>query len=201
MDLLNQHLSYDDVATEESRALFRGGKPIGHEWLPTGTLLSRFVPVRPYSAVCPWWILFRPFTMSNRQRVPGLGDFLYESGCRIGAWGQLVEAPGCRISCMEHASRLTLVRLMQPVYAWMGPSSQDRPEPCGGAFILHGGEFRVWIPGLAANMIIHVPIPRELHVPPPVAAEADEPARTGPARTGPADSTHNDADREASADC
>ncbi len=179
MRLLNQDLRYEDVATEESRALFLGAAPIAHEVLHTGTLLCRFVPRGAHATVCPWWILFRPFALSNSKIVPGLGDFLYQSGSRVDARGFLVEGPGVGITCMEPGSRLTLVQIIQSAYAWMGPTNPQRREPCGGSLALRGGEFRVWIPGLRADMLQPVPIPRELYVVAAqrqaVAGDSDEP--------------------------
>lgn len=165
MALLNEFARYDDVATPESRALFLGGSPISKELLHTGLLLCRFVP-RGWAAgaACPWWILVQNFGMSNATTAPGIGDFLMQSGCRLLPTGELHQPEGVRISCMEPASRLQMVRLIESAYGFMGPTVPQRPEPCGGVIALRGGEFRVWIPGLRAGMLQPVPPPASLRM-------------------------------------
>ncbi len=176
MPLLNQHSTYDDVSTEESRALFLGGRPLAHEVLHTGALLCRFVPRTASPAVSAWWIMFNPFRLENGTIVPGIGQFLLQSGCRINQRGMMQEGQDVKLSCMETGSIFAMVRLIESAYAFMGPTVPWRPEPCGGVMPLRGGEFRVWIPGLTANMLQPVPTPRALFIEsPPTATEADLP--------------------------
>ncbi|MCW5964948.1 MAG: hypothetical protein KIT83_12990 [Bryobacterales bacterium] len=170
MALLNEDSAYEEVCTKESSALFLGGGPTAKELLHVGTLLCRFTPRAAPTSVCPWWIFFHAFRMSNMSTIPGIGDFLMESGCRIQPQGTLSQPPGVRLSCVEPASRFTLVRLIEPVYAFMGPTAPQRMEPHGGVIALRGGEFRVWIPGVTASMLQWTPPPRELFASPPVRA-------------------------------
>lgn len=179
MALLNENSAYEDVSTKESRALFLGGSPIAKELLHSGTLLCRFAPRAAPASVCQWWIFFHAFRMSNMQTVPGIGPFLMESGCRVQPQGTLRQPPGVRLSCVEPASRFTLVRLIEPVYAFMGATVPQRVEPHGGVIALRGGEFRVWIPGLSDSMVQWTPTPRELFASPPARTNGQAVAEPG----------------------
>lgn len=165
MGFLNEFESYDAVATPESRALFLGGSPIAKEVLRTGLLLCRFVP-RAWADthVCPWWILVDPVSMSNGSVAPGIGEFLLTSGCRLLPTRELYQPAGVQLTCVERYSRFHMVRLTQPVYGFLGPTVPQRPEPCGGASPLRGGEFRVWIPGLTKAMLLQVPPPHSFWI-------------------------------------
>lgn len=163
MTLLNKGMAYEAVATTESRKLFLGGSPLHHEPLFTGMRLCRFEPLASMGGcVCPWWLLYDDFALSNGQVIPGLGNYLVGSGCRVDPQRNLVAPPGVRLSCMEPGSRFAMVRLITSAYGYLGPTVPQRPEPCGGRLPLRGGELRVWIPGLEAGMVQPVAAPPDL---------------------------------------
>lgn len=184
MSLLNKDIPYGDIATEQSREVFLPESTPSRELLHTGTRLCLFVPAPSrFAHVHHWWILFHPHLLSNHQTVPGIGEFLYHSGCRIDHNGHLIRPPGVSVCCAENKSRFLVVALTKPVYGYIGLTRRSRPEPCGGTVRLAGGEFRAWIPGISALDLQRVPTPVELCYQPPAPENAEE-ALAGEADAG-----------------
>ncbi|MCZ2156613.1 MAG: hypothetical protein LC114_22370 [Bryobacterales bacterium] len=153
MALLNELICYADVATNLSNSVFLGGAPEAKELLPNGARLFRFSRIVQPSITCEWWMHFDDFVLQDRRVIPGFGSFLHQSGCRIDNNGRFIPANDLKLTCAAPGSRMMLVRLNTPVYAFMGASTVQRPDPAEPGLALHGGEFRVWIPGiLARNM-------------------------------------------------
>jgi hypothetical protein len=175
--LLNEDIAYGHVATSQSRQVFLPEIIPTRELLHTGTRLCFFAPaLGSPSSASQWWILLNPFQLSDRRTMPGIGEFLYHSGCRFDHNHQLIAAPGVKLGCAEPRSRFVLVALTKSVFGYIGLTNTHRPEPNGGTMPLPGGEFRVWIPGLSAEHIQRLPIPRELQyvAPEPTSEEAEE---------------------------
>lgn len=163
MGLLNEDVAYVDLATSQSQDVFLPDAIPSRELLHTGTRLCFFAPTpTAVASTHQWWILLNPLLLSNNRTVPGIGEFLYRSGCRIDHNFRLIAPEGVKVCCAEPQSRFVLVSLTKPVYGYVGETRTHRPEPNGGALPVAGGEFRVWIPGLCAQHIQRLPIPREL---------------------------------------
>ena len=163
MPLLNEEIPYAAAATEQSRRLFAGEQAAYHEVLHTGTRLCRFARRHAISQeVCEWWMLFDDYALSNGRRLGGFSGFLAASASRIDGMGGFRVGHGVKLGCAEPNDRFVLVRLNVSVYAYMGTTVPMRTDPCGGALSLPGGEFRVWIPGLASSMVTPIGVPPEL---------------------------------------
>lgn len=159
MALLNEFTAYADVATSLSNSVFLGGTPEAKEHLPNGIRLFRFGRSAHPPAPCEWWMHFDDFALQDRRVIAGFGNFLHQSGCRIDVNGRFVSANGIALGCADPGSRLVLVRLNVPVYAFMGVSTVQRPDPGEPGLAHRGGEFRVWIPGISARMMNLIPTP------------------------------------------
>ncbi|MDZ7639113.1 MAG: hypothetical protein U5J83_12835 [Bryobacterales bacterium] len=176
MPLLNETLSYPEAATSLSRSIFLGGSPEAKEPLPSGTRLFRFARVAYTATPCEWWMLFDDFVLQDRRVIGGFSSFLYHSGCRIGPNGNFLPVGEISLGCADPGSRLVLVQLNTPVYAFLGASTVQRPDPCEPGLSQRGGEFRVWIPGIGARMMNTVSVPRQFLAEAPEAKEEDAPA-------------------------
>lgn len=167
MPLHNELRDYDDVATSLSRSIFLGGKPESKEVLHSGTHLFRFARFANAGTPCEWWMLFDDFALQDQRVIGGFRAFLHYSGCRIDPNGRFVPAGDISLGCADPGTRLVLVRLNTPVYAFMGVSTVQRPDPGEPGLAQRGGEFRVWIPGLEARLLNLVSVPRQFVAEPP----------------------------------
>ncbi len=186
MALHNELCAYADVATSHSRSVFLGGSPESKEVLPSGTQLFRFARFANAASACEWWMLFDDFALQDQRVIGGFRAFLHHSGCRIDPNGRFVPAGDISLGCADPGSRLVLVRLNTPVYAFMGASTVQRPDPAEPGLAQRGGEFRVWIPGLPARFLNAAALPAHFLAVPSLAER--EPAiaerETGIAREG-----------------
>jgi|GEM_PF-2329047 len=166
--LLNQGIPYQDAATEESTGFFQQESTPLLELLHTGTRLCCFAPITSAARTQrSWWVLFDPHKLSNLTVVPGIGDFLFHSGCRIDHNRRLHQPSGVKVCCAEARSQFLMVSLVRPVYAYIGLTRKWRPEPLGGTLPLPGGEYRVWTPGLTSLDVQLIPLPSPLIFLPP----------------------------------
>lgn len=171
MALHNELRAYADVATSLSRSVFLGGSPETKEVLPSGTHLFRFARFANASTACEWWMLFDDFALQDQRVIGGFRAFLHYSGCRIDPNGRFVPVDGISLGCADPGSRLVLVRLNTPVYAFMGVSTVQRPDPGEPGLAQRGGEFRVWIPGLQARHLNAALLPAHFVAAPPTAEQ------------------------------
>lgn len=160
MPLLNEFTVYDEVATSLSTSIFLGGGPEAKEALPSGTRLFRFARVAHAATPCEWWMLFDDFVLQDRRLISGFSAFLHHSGCRIDPNGRFVPVGDITLGCADPGSRLVLAQLNTPVYAFVGASTVQRPDPGEPGLAQRGGEFRVWVPGLAARLLNTISVPR-----------------------------------------
>lgn len=179
--LLNQGIPYQDAATEESTGFFQQESTPLLELLHTGTRLCCFAPITSAARTQrSWWVLFDPHKLSNLTLVPGIGDFLFHSGCRIDHNRHLHQPSGVKVCCAEARSQFLMVSLVRPVYAYIGLTRKWRPEPLGGTLPLPGGEYRVWTPGLTSLDVQRIALPMPLlFVPPRQVEEKPEAATDG----------------------
>lgn len=167
MPLHNEYCAYADVATSLSRSIFLGGSPESKEALPSGTHLFRFARFANAGTPCEWWMLFDDFALQDQRVIGGFRAFLHHSGCRIDPNGRFVPVGEISLGCADPGSRLVLVRLNTPVYAFVGASTVQRPDPGEPGLAQRGGEFRIWIPGLSPRLLNTVSVPRQFVAEPP----------------------------------
>jgi hypothetical protein len=187
MALLNENLSYQQVATPVSTAVFLGGAPEVKHVLPSGTRLFRFgrnpFPARP----CEWWMLFDDIALPDQRIIYGFAAFLHHSGCRLDSNGYFIPQGDITLGCADPGTRFLMVQSNTPVYAFLGATTPQRPDPGEPGLPQKGGEFRVWIPGIEVRMLNHCPVPRQFVV------DAPHPAWTAQTTVEPpADQTIDD---------
>lgn len=164
MPMLNENIHYEQVATPLSRSVFLGGSPEVKHPLPSGTRLFRFAR-NPYPAQpCEWWMLFDDIALPDQRVIYGFASFLHHSGCRIDPNGHFVPQGDIKLGCADPGTRFLMVQINTPVYAFLGASTPQRPDPGEPGLAQKGGEFRVWIPGIEARMMNHSPLPRQFVV-------------------------------------
>ena len=179
MPLLNELTAYDEVATSLSTSIFLGGSPEAKEVFPSGTRLFRFARVAHAATPCEWWMLFDDFVLQDRRVIGGFSAFLHHSGCRIDLNGRFVTVGDVTLGCADPGSRLVLTQLNTPVFAFLGRSTVQRPDPGEPGLAQRGGEFRVWIPGLAARSLNNIVVPRYFIAEPTEVSVADSDSQAG----------------------
>lgn len=145
---------FETIADTEARSGFIGGHPEVVVWLTPGTRLFKWTKsITTRKGISPWWMFLEPRRLTTGANVPGVRE-LQTYAARLDVHDR--DYARSRLAVTEQWNKMTdaiAIETLRGTWGYVGKASgqrKDKHDPC---VFLIGGEYQVWIPGLAGSDI------------------------------------------------
>jgi hypothetical protein len=151
--------NFADIADLATKNAFLAGRPEVVQWLTPGTKLFKWTKsIATPKGISPWWQFLESRRLGTGACVPGIRE-LQTYATRLGVHDR--DYNRTRLAVTEQWNKMTqavAIELLWGAWGYVGKASGQRKDENDPSVYLIGGEYQVWIPGLAANTIKRISI-------------------------------------------